>query len=120
MNDEEKILLIKLLLEDIRCNWSYDCDRRAGMAYELAQELYKNTNDEKWNYISNRIASYEGGEDGRYFRYSFPEGYIGMEKLYNISETYKDKSDEFKAMAKNYLTYPEYRFKDFEEEEGDL
>lgn len=120
MNDEEKILLIKLLLEDIRGNWAWDCDRRKEMAYTLSQELYKNTNDEKWNELSNCITLYESGEDGRYFRNDFPNGYIGMEKLYNTSETYKDKSDEFKAMAKEYLTYPEYRFEDFEEEEENL
>lgn len=116
MCNEEKILLIKLLLEDIRGNWAWDCERRKTMAYALTQELYKDTNDEKWSELSNSIASYESGEDGRYFRDDFPNGYIGMEKLYGISENYKDKSDEFKALAKEYLTYTEYRFKDFKEE----
>ena len=41
---------------------------------------------------------------------------MGMESLYSITETYKDKSDEFKAKVKEYLTYPEYRFEDFREE----
>lgn len=116
MNSEEKILLLKLILEDIRGNWAWNCTKRKEMAYMLAQELYKDSNDEKWDKLSNSIASYGSGEDGRYFRDDFPNGYIGMEKLYSISENYKDKSDEFKAKAKEYLTYPEYRFEDFGEE----
>ena len=106
MSNEEKILLIKLILEDIR----------GVEAYELSRELYKSTNDEKWDKLSECIARYEHGEDGRYFRNDFPNGYLGMESLYSITETYKDKSDEFKKKAKEYLTYPEYRFKDFIEE----
>lgn len=39
-----------------------------------------------------------------------------MESLYSITETYKDKSNEFKTNVKEYLTYPEYRFEDFKGE----
>lgn len=116
MSNEEKILLIKLILEDIRGNWGWENGNRTGKAYELSRELYKNTNDEKWDKLSDYIASYINGEDGRYFRGDFPNGYIGMESLYSITETYKDKSNEFKTKVKEYLTYPEYRFEDFREE----
>lgn len=116
MSSEEKILLIKLILEDIRGNWGWENGNRDEEAYKLSRELYKSTNDKKWDELSNCIACYENGEDGRYFRDYFPDGYIGMESLYSITETYKDKSDEFKAKVKEYLTYPEYRFKDFREE----
>ena len=116
MSEEEKILLIKLILEDIRGNWGWENGNRGAEAYELSRELYKSTNDEKWDKLSECIARYEHGEAGRYFRNDFPNGYLGMEGLYSITETYKDKSDEFKEKAKEYLTYPEYRFKDFIEE----
>ena len=116
MNNEEKILLIKLILEDIRGNWGWENGNRDAEAYKLSRELYKSTNDEKWNELSDCIACYAHGEDGRYFRDDFPNGYMGMESLYSITETYKDKSDEFKAKVKEYLTYPEYRFEDFREE----
>ena len=116
MSNEEKILLIKLILEEIRGNWGWENGNRDAEAYKLSRELYKSTNDEKWDKLSNCIACYEHGEDGRYFRDYFPNGYMGMESLYSITETYKDKSDEFKAKVKEYLTYPEYRFKDFREE----
>lgn len=116
MSNEEKILLIKLILEDIRGNWGWENGNRTEKAYELSRELYKNTNDEKWDKLSDCIASYINGEDGRYFRRDFPNGYIGMENLYSITETYEDKSNEFKINVKEYLTYPEYRFEDFREE----
>lgn len=116
MSNEEKILLIKLILEDIRGNWGWENGNRDAEAYKLSRELYKSTNDEKWDELSNCIACFKHGEDGRYFRDYFPDGYVGMESLYSITETYKDKSDEFKAKVKEYLTYPEYRFEDFREE----
>lgn len=116
MSNEEKILLIKLILEDIRGNWGWENGNRAGEAYKLSKELYKSTNDEKWDKLSDRIARYKYGEDGRYFRNDFPNGYIGMESLYSITETYEDKSNEFKTEVEEYLTYPEYRFEDFREE----
>ena len=67
MSNEEKILLIKLILEDIRGNWGWENGNRGVEAYELSRELYKSTNDEKWDKLSECIARYEHGEDGRYF-----------------------------------------------------
>ena len=116
MSNDEKILLIKLILEDIRGNWGWENGNRKEEAYRLSVELYKSTNDEMWDELSKCIDCYRCGEDGRYFRDDFPEGYIGMEDLYDITETYKDKSDDFKAKVKEYLTYPEYCFEDFKEE----
>lgn len=114
MSNEEKILLIKLILEDIRGNWGWEYGNRVEEAYRLSKELYTSTNDEKWNELSDCIDCYDG-EDGRYFRDEFPNGYIGMESLYSITETYQDKSIEFKSETKEYLTYPECCFKDFRE-----
>lgn len=117
MNKEEKILMIKLLLEDIRGNWSWENGNRDEKAYELSMQLYKKTKDENWLEMSETIASYDNGDDGRYFRDDFPCGYLGMEKLYSITETYADKSDEFKNIVENYITFPEYAFKDWNERE---
>ena len=38
-----------------------------------------------------------------------------MDSLHNLSHTYRDKSNEFKDIAIEYLTYPEHRFDDWEE-----
>ena len=52
MSNEEKILLIKLILEDIRGNWGWENGNRGEEAYELSRELYKSTNDEKWDKLA--------------------------------------------------------------------
>ena len=114
MSDDEKILLIKVLLLDIRGNWGDYPQRRANKAYELSKELYKSTKDENWDKLCDCIAKYDG-DDGRYFRSVFPNGYEGMEKLHKTSQTYKDKSTEFKKIVDEYITFPEYRFEDYED-----
>lgn len=115
MNNEEKILLIKLLLEDIRGNWGWENGNRTELAYNLSKELYESTNNKNWDELCNCIAGYDTYKtDGRYFRDDFPDGYIGMNVLYNISENYKDKSEEFKTMVRDYITYPESAFNDYE------
>ena len=38
-----------------------------------------------------------------------------MDELHNLKSTYMDKSDEFKFVAEEYLTYPDNRFDDWEE-----
>lgn len=112
MKKDEKILMIKLLLKDIRGNWGWEHSNRAGKAYDLSMELYIDTEDKNWLILARCIAQYDG-YDGRYFRSKFPYGYEEMEKLYTITETYKDKSEEFKKIVEEYLTYPEYRFEDY-------
>ena len=115
MNNEEKILMIEIILEDIRGNWGWEkCDRKS-KAYELSEQLYESTHNEDWKELCACIANYYYGDDGRYFRNEFPNGYGGMEKLYSITNTFKDKSPEFKAIVQDYITYPEYRFDDWEE-----
>lgn len=113
MNKEEKILMIRLLLEDIRGNWGWENNDRAGKAYELSKELYEETKDENWKEMCSAISLYDG-DDGRYFRDDFPYGYIGMRSLYNITNNLKDKSDEFKKIFEDYITYPENRLDDVE------
>lgn len=114
MDKEEKILLIKLILEDIRGNWGWENGNRKEKAYLLSKELYRSTNNEEWDELCDCIAMYDG-DDGRYFRDDFPQGYIGMNALYNISENYQDKSKEFKENVKEYITYPESAFEDYED-----
>lgn len=126
MNVKEKILLVQLLLEDIRGNWGYtwdgvDAEGRALKAKSLCEEIASELNDNNYMELADNCdsyikSSYEWGDcDGRYFRASFPEGYINMDSLHKLSHTYADKSDEFKTIAIEYLTYPENRFDDWEE-----
>ena len=119
MNVKEKILLVQLLLEDIRGNWGFYVEHRALEAKSLCEEIASELNDNNYMELANSCdsyiqSSYECGNwDGRYFRSSFPKGYINMDSLHKLSHTYADKSDEFKDIAREYLTYPEYAFDDW-------
>ena len=123
MNVKEKILLVQLLLEDIRGNWGWEntggvCSR-AIKAEELCEELAYELKDNRYftlaNCCNDYISTYYDDGDGRYFRDVFPYGYENMDILHGLESTYTDKSDEFKAMAKEYLTYPCNRFDDWED-----
>lgn len=116
METKEKTLLLQLILEDLRGNWGYDAPIRALKARELAKELGLDKHYE-------RIKSYMkesnecGDWDGRYFRCSKEHGgYEGMDEMHGLTKTLKDKSEEFKKEALDILTYPEYRFDDYENE----
>lgn len=124
MTTKEKILLVELLLRDIRGNWGWErtgsIGSRAKMARDLCKEIASETDNEDYmtlavscnDYIGCSIAW--GDWDGRWFRESFPNGYENMGSLHNLPLTYKDKSAEFKMIAKDYLTYPEHRFDDWD------
>lgn len=123
MNVKEKILLIQLLLEDIRCNWGWERDRgicsRAVKARDLCNELASGLEYKSFAILADccdrYIRDYFEDGDGRYFRDVFPYGYENMYILHCLESTYMDKSDEFKCVAEQYLTYPENRFDDWEE-----
>lgn len=126
MDVKEKILLVQLLLEDIRGNWGYGCygkdaEHRALKAKSLCEEIAIELNDNNYmtladtcdNYIKS---SYEWGDwDGRFFRAPFPKGYENMDDLHGLKSTYMDKTDEFRYIAIEYLTYSDYRFDDWED-----
>lgn len=110
---EEKLLLIQLLLEDIRGNWSWENKgKRDVLAMKLAMELKDKVKD--MDKLVNTILGYNGN-DGRYFRYPYPYGYEKMDKLHGLTRTIKDKSEEFRNLAMNYLTYPEFCFEDWQD-----
>lgn len=114
MNREEKILLLQLILEDIRGNWGWELWERVSKAKELAEELELEKHIEHINEFRD-IYNYCGTRDGRHFRTDCENGgYIGMDRLYNLNKTIKDKSDKFKLEV-SILTYPEYRFDDWED-----
>lgn len=123
MNVTEKILLVQLLLEDIRGNWGWenngDFCSRAIKAKDLCEELASDLNDDRYLTLANScdtyIANYFDDGDGRYFRDVFPYGYEHMDFLHGLAPTFLDKSEEFKLIAKEYLTYPESRFDDWDE-----
>lgn len=104
MSDNEKCLLLQLILEDIRGNWAYSVSKRQEKAILLAKEL-------GYEELAKEIKEWDRA-DGRYFRHNYPLGYIGMEKLHGLSRTFNDKSEDFKKTAGLYLTYPEHRFVD--------
>ena len=110
---EEKILLLQLILEDIRGNWGWDLDDRVAEALELAVDLDLASHIESIEEFKDLCD--KGDVDGRYFRCHYTDGgYEKMEELHGLEPTYKDKSDWFKAQV-TILTYPECRFKDWED-----
>ncbi|WJJ55365.1 hypothetical protein QB910_000121 [Dabrowskivirus KKP3916] len=119
MNDKEKTLLLELILRDIRANWAFDLEKRVNVALNLATEL-------KLEKHIGCIADFQqtmGSNwcDGRHFRTSVEYGgYEGMSSMHNLEYTYNDKSEEFKAMAYEYITYPEYAFEDWEQIQNTL
>ncbi len=116
MTDKEKIFLIQCLLEDIRCNWGWDVQSRVRRAKELCDELggeFETLSDECTSFLK---LFEDGDTDGRYFRSKFPYGYEDMDKLHKLPHTFKDKSKAFQYDAEYFLTYPEYRFDDWEED----
>lgn len=123
MNVKEKILLVQLLLEDIRGNWGWENDNgicsRAIKARDLCKELVSGLEDERFETLAgccdDYIATYFEDGDGRYFRDVFPYGYENMDILHSLTPTFLDKSDEFKMVAEEYLTYPEYKFDDWDD-----
>ena len=117
MSENEKILALELILKDIRCNWAWGLEERVDAALDIATDLSKNNKDYKTMCASinefKEVMKTEEYADGRYFRDVFPEGYEGMDSLHGLTNTYKDKSDEFKECV-GCLTYPEYAFTDYE------
>ena len=121
MNVKEKILLVQLLLEDVRLNWCWEKDgeicSRTIKARDLCEELVSDLGDDKFSILvdccNEYISTYFENMDGRYFRDVFPYGYQDMEILHNLTRTFSDKSDEFKMIIKEYITYPQYIFIDW-------
>ena len=115
MIKEEKILLVELLLRDIRGNW-VRTNKRLKTAYTLCEELSTDeVYGEEFKVLAKEIKDWDKS-DGRYFRSEFPYGYEMMGYTHKLPYTYKDRSNEFKDMAK-LLTYPEYSFSDWENKE---
>ena len=126
MNVKEKILLVQLLLEDIRGNWGHgaygrNAEERAVKAKSLCEEIAKENNNSEFLILADFCDTYInsskrwGDWDGRFFRQKFPMGYENMDNLHNLKFTYRNKSKDFQTTAKEYLTYPEFRFDDWEE-----
>ena len=123
MDIKEKILLVQLLLIDIRCNWGWEKDKgicsRAKKARDLCNDIANRLNDDRYLTLASRCDEYirdcsNGYGDGRYFRDTFPYGYEDMDNLHGLKTTFSDKSEEFKTIAKSYITYPDTRFDDWE------
>lgn len=130
MDVKEKILLVELLLEDIRGNWGYcgigrNAIDRALKAASLCEEIAEELNDDRYLMLQNACNAYinnyyDGDSDGRWFREEFPDGYENMEKLHGLPFTFLDKSEEFQEEAEEFLTYPQFRFDDWQEREKQL
>lgn len=120
MNTNEKILLIQLILEDIRDDWSNKAEKRALKAKSLCEEIINTTNNVDFTLLADYCDTYINSSkrwddwDGRFFRQPFPMGYEKMDKLHNLKPTYNNKSNEFKTVVKEYILHPESRFSDVE------
>lgn len=120
MNTNEKILLIQLILEDIRDDWSNKAEKRALKAKSLCEEIINTTNNVDFTLLADYCDTYINSSkrwddwDGRFFRQPFPMGYEKMDKLHNLKPTYNNKSNDFKTVVKEYILHPESRFSDVE------
>lgn len=114
MTNNEKILLLQLILIDIRGNWADHLEERTEKALELAKELNLKAHIESIEEYIEECGF--GDNDGRFFRMSYEEGgYENMEILHGLRcDTVMKKSDAFKE-AIGILTYPDYRFTDWKE-----
>ena len=124
MNVKEKILLVELLLRDVRGNWGWENNKgfcsRVEKARELCDEIADELKDDNYTILSGTCSQYisyaeDGDCDGRFFRAEFPEGYENMGELHGLNFNYMEKSNDFKSVAKAYLTYPEYAFDDWKD-----
>lgn len=112
--------MIQLLLEDIFDGYDDGAEKRASKAESLCKEVEKELNNEDYGILADYCTVYIKSSkdwddwDGRFFRQSFPMGYMNMKKLHGLKLTYKDKSEKFKSVADEYLMYPENRFNDWE------
>ena len=114
MNVNEMIMAIEVLLFDIRGSW-VDPMPRCVKALRLCMDVHRITKDPDYYTLATIITDWDG-TDGRYFRNYFPKGYLDMDS--GLEPTLYDKSEEFKALVRDYVQYPYYYFKDIEE--GDL
>lgn len=118
MNNNEKLLLIELILRDIRGNWGWDNGKRRDyFVRDLCEELKDEVKD--IGILKERVELYikTDDKDGRFFRRFFPNGYDFMDRLHGLKFTIKDKSDDFIKNAIEYITYPDNVFYDIPDEE---
>lgn len=119
MNIKEKIFLVQLLLEDIRNNDNYDCEKRATKANTLCKELAHETHNEDYEILADFCDTYIntgkkfGDWDGRFFRNAFPMGCERMTKLHGLNLMIKNKSNEFQSIVEEFLIAPEDAFLDW-------
>lgn len=113
MDEKEKLLLIQLILEDIRGNWADELESRTNLALRLAEELNLQRHVESISEFQKTMNSYYC--DGRYFRTNYEYGgYEGMSTLHGLEHKLEGRSEEFKKLDLDTLTYPEHRFEDYE------
>ncbi len=120
MNTNEKILLVQLLLEDIRGDWSHDCGKRASKANSLCKEIARESHNDEFLILADfcdtyiKIGRQHDDWDGRMFRQPFPMGYENMSKLHGLKPTIKNKSNDFQTVVRDHFVNPENRFTDWE------
>ena len=123
MNTKEKILLIQILLEDIRGNWGDNPEKRALKAKVLCEEVANEIKNDEFTLLADFCDTYIKTSkrwsdwDGRFFRQPFPMGYERMDKFHNLKHSYKNRSKDFKSLAKEYITSPEIIFSDWDWED---
>lgn len=124
MNVKEKILLVQLLLEDIRCDWGHgyigrNAEDRALKAKSLCEEIANESGNDEFTILADFCDTYIntskkwGDWDGRFFRQPFPMGYEKMDKMHGLKPTIKNKSKDFQTIAEEYMTEPDSRFNDW-------
>ncbi len=103
----DDFILMILIMEDLRGDWSCNCESRANKVKELAEKLgYKNTSYLVDSYFQG-IKEY-GGNDGRHFRCDF-ETNGGYE---NVEIPRKNYSKELIERIEEFCNNPECRLEE--------
>lgn len=110
MSRDEMIYAVYCLLYDIRLNWSEKVKERVELAIKICHRL-----GGEFNILAEECKKFGNGKfvDGRFFRADFPYGYYGIEKLHNCSNDINDRSIDFNMFVDEYITCPDFIFKNY-------
>lgn len=109
----EQLLLLQLILEDVRGDWSCYVAKRLTVALKLAKALDL---AEHVRTIENGILDESvDGFDGRMFRKDWAQGgYENAAQVHGLSPNINGRSLDFQRVATAVLNYPDLRFDDWD------
>lgn len=117
LSNEEKLLLLDVLLQDFCGNWgASDTKKRYPLVVKLCEELVSQYPIQEVQKSVLKFPEADFYGDG-YFHGSYQEGgYEELQELHQLPVTFRDKKHEFKTVASEYVTTSGL-FEDIEEDD---